>query len=51
MTIGQIKKYAEEIASSWNGEDSGMAEDRAGWANEVLEKIAELEELLKELNS
>lgn len=47
MTLEQIKKWAEDISGSWNGDESGSAEDRAGQANEILEKVAELEELIK----
>jgi hypothetical protein len=47
--IEQIKKYAENISGQWNGDEPGLQEDRAGIANEILEKISEIEELLKEL--
>jgi hypothetical protein len=51
MKLEQIKKWAEDIAGSWNGDESGSAEDRAGQANEILEKIAELETLIEEMDN
>jgi hypothetical protein len=45
----EIKKYAEEIAGQWNGDESGRAEDRAGIAGDILIKIDELNKLLAEL--
>lgn len=47
MPLEQIKKWAEAIAGQWNGENSGSSEDRAHQANEILEKVGELEELIK----
>lgn len=44
-----IKKYAEEVAGSWNGDESGIAEDRAGMANDILETVESLERLLRDL--
>lgn len=46
-TLKQIKEWAEEIAGQWNGDEPGSAEDRAMQANDILEKVAELEELIK----
>ena len=48
-TLGEIRKEAMEIASQWNGEDSGLAEDRAEKAQDILEAIQNLEELISEL--
>ena len=45
-----ISNYAEEISGQWNGKESGWAEDRAGIANDIIEKVEELRELLKELD-
>jgi hypothetical protein len=45
----ELKKECETIAGSWNGKDSGYAEDQAMIANEILEKIGEIENLIKEL--
>lgn len=41
-----LKKDMESISGNWNGKESGLAEDRAMLANDILEKIKELEELL-----
>lgn len=46
MTLEQIKKWAENIQGSWDGDNPGSAEERAGQAEEILEKVAELEELI-----
>lgn len=45
----EIKKYAEEVAGQWNGDESGRAEERADIANDIIEKIDELNQLLAEL--
>lgn len=44
-----LKKEMEIIAGLWNGDNPGIEEDKAHIANEVLEKIKEIEELLQEL--
>lgn len=49
-TLQEIKDKANEIAGSWNGDEAGYLEERAMIANEILEKLKELEELLKEIN-
>ena len=41
-----LKKDMESISGNWNGKESGLAEDRAMLANDILEKVKELEELL-----
>ena len=41
-----LKRQQEKIAGNWNGKESGLAEDRAMLANDIIEKIKELEELL-----
>jgi len=50
MTLKQIKEWAEEIESSWNGKESGIGEDRAMQARDILESVAELERLISEMN-
>ncbi len=47
QTLEQIKKWAETIQGNWNGDESGSAEDRAGQAQEILDAIQNLEELIK----
>jgi hypothetical protein len=49
MTLEQIKAYAEKVAGNWNGEDAGMAEDRAMIANDILDAVKSIEELLAQL--
>ena len=44
-----LKKEMEQIAGEWNGDESGYQEDQAEIAIDILEKIAEIEELLKVL--
>jgi hypothetical protein len=45
-----LKKEMEEIVGKWNGDESGWEEDQAGIATEILEHIAAIESLIKELN-
>lgn len=47
MTLEQIKKWAENIAGQWDGDNPGSAEDRAHQANDILEAVTNLEELIK----
>jgi len=49
LDLGQIKKDAENISSQWNGDEAGEAEDKAHCAEEVIETINKLQELLNEL--
>lgn len=50
LDLKHISEYAEEVSGQWNSKESGRGEDRAGIANDIIEKVAELRELLKELN-
>lgn len=45
----KLKTKMEEISGTWNGDESGLAEDRAHIADDISKKIDELIELLKEL--
>jgi hypothetical protein len=47
LDLKGIKSWAENISGSWNGDESGISEDRAGQANEIIEKVDELVELLQ----
>jgi uncharacterized pyridoxamine 5'-phosphate oxidase family protein len=54
-TLKQIKEEQNEILSGWNGEDTtfyvngeSYNEDDVNRAEEILEKVGELEELLNE---
>ena len=49
-TLDFIKQEMDEIAGAWNGDDSGKLEEDAQTAKEVLEKVAEIEELLRSLD-
>jgi hypothetical protein len=46
LTLKQILKDAEETSSNWNGKESGYQEEMAGYAEDIIEKVAELKELL-----
>lgn len=45
--LDEIKKWAEEIQGSWDGNEAGSGEDRAMQANDILEAIDNLQELIK----
>ena len=51
MNIEDIKKEAQTALSNWNGEDTGRAEEKANTAQDVLEAVKNLEELLEELRN
>lgn len=46
----KLRKEAEEISGNWNGDESGYAEEQATIANDIIEKVDELVELINELN-
>jgi len=48
--MDKLKKQMEDIAGEWDGDESGLAEERAQTANDILEKIAEIEKLDAEIN-
>jgi Asp-tRNA(Asn)/Glu-tRNA(Gln) amidotransferase A subunit family amidase len=49
-TLRDIKEEANQIAGEWNGDESGVLEDRANIAGDILEAVKNLEELLAELD-
>lgn len=49
-SLKKIKEWAEEISGSWNGDDSGRGEDRATQANDILDTIKELEQLISDMD-
>lgn len=49
LEVQQMKKWAEEIASRWNG-DTPSGEEKALCAKEIAEKCEELEVLLTEMS-
>jgi len=50
LDLQAISKYAEEVSGEWNGKFSGRAEERAGIADDIIEKVKELRSLLAELD-
>lgn len=48
LQIASLESLAEEITSQWNGEDE-KGEDMAHIANDIIEKIKELQALLDEI--
>ena len=50
MNLTKLKKELERIAGQWNGDNSGIGEERSADANEALSLIKELEIRLKSLN-
>lgn len=46
----KLKEEAERISGNWNGDNPGFAEDQAHIANEIIEKVDELLDLIEELN-
>ena len=51
LDLKSIKKYAEEVAGSWNGDEAGRGEERADCAKEIIENVDRLLELLEELDN
>ena len=49
-TLKMLKSQLEGISGNWNGDESGIAEERAGAAEEGIKKIEELEIIFSELN-
>ena len=45
--VNDIVEWASEIAGEWNGDEPGSQEDRAHLANDIIEKCAELVEMIK----
>jgi hypothetical protein len=46
FTLKDIKKWAIEIASEWDGDLPGSAEERAHQASDILLAVENLEELM-----
>jgi len=47
--LKKLKEYFEDVASNWNGDESGIGEDRGAAAYEALDLISEIEDILLEL--
>ena len=48
-TLNEIKKEALEIMGKWNGDDAGVDEDNSNTAEDILEAVKNLEELLADI--
>jgi hypothetical protein len=49
LDLKSIKAEAEEVSGNWNGKTE-VGEEEAQCANDIIEKVDELLELLEELN-
>ena len=49
-TLSEIKEEMMDIQGKWNGDDAGVDEDNANTAEDILEAVKNLEELLTEIN-
>ncbi len=47
-TLLSLKEEYKRIAGAWDGGNAGLLEDRAHVANEIVQKIDELSDLLEE---
>ena len=48
--IEHIRNRCNEIKGEWNGDEPGKQEDAAMAADELLEKLEEVDQLMKELD-
>ena len=49
-TLSEIKEEMMDIQGKWNGDDAGVEEDNSNTAEDILEAVKNLEELLTEIN-
>lgn len=49
--LNDVAEWAEAIAGEWNGDESGSQEDRAHCAQDIIEKINEIKELVLEMGN
>lgn len=49
-TLNSLQIKLEETSSQWNGDESGLAEDRSHAAEKGIAKIIDLKNILSELN-
>jgi hypothetical protein len=47
LTLDFIKQHCENVQGEWDGDNPGLAEERAQTATEILEKVKEIEELMQ----
>lgn len=48
-TLQEVRKQAELVAGLWNGKDSGILEEKASYAKDVLEHLDALEDSLTQI--
>ena len=48
-TLSEIKEEMMDIQGKWNGDDAGVEEDNSNTAEDILEAVKNLEELLAEI--
>ena len=49
LELDTLQKWAEEIAGQWNGDEAGIQEDKANVANNIIESVKNLKELIEEM--
>ena len=48
--LQELKKECEEIGGQWNGDESGIQEERADTSKDIIEKCDEIINLINYLN-
>jgi len=48
-TIDELIIWADGISAQWNGDESGLQEDNAHLATEIINQLEIVSELIKEL--
>ena len=51
VAVRAIIKWSEDVQGSWNGDESGMEEERAGSAQEIEGSARELLEMIQNHNN
>ena len=49
--LAELDSEAGEISGSWNGDEAGRLEERAGVADEISHKVHELQKLIEYLQN
>ena len=49
--LDALKDYAEKVMSEWDGDTAGLKEDRAMIAQDIIEAVQNLKELLSDLDN
>ena len=47
--LKHIRNWAEKISGNWNGDESGLQEDQAHTANDIVTKVDQLQDLIWEM--